>query len=107
MEKPDRYVLPETRALAALGCTDLLATVYLLATHRAAEANPLAAAALSAGGIWGFAAFKFLLLAVPLGLAEWLRSRRPLVARNLLRVVLIAYLALLARAYLPLLVSFK
>ena len=93
------YVLPETRALAALGCFDLLATVFLLSTHRAMEANPLATAMLAHYGSAGFAIFKATALAIPLTVAELARKKRPVFVQKALRVGLYAYLALLLLAY--------
>lgn len=99
--KAARHVLPETRAIAALGCTDLLATVYLIASNRAREVNPLAVHAIQAYGLAGLILFKFTLLAAPLTIAELYRSRKPALVTNALRFVLIAYLILLALAYWP------
>jgi hypothetical protein len=94
-----RFVLPETRALAALGLFDLLATVYLIATHKAHEANPLFATIMTAFGPTGFVVCKALLLAVPLIIAEKARSRSPVFVRRALQVGLIAYVLLLLFAY--------
>ncbi len=94
-----QFVLPETRALAYLGCFDLMATVYLLATHRAQEANPLMNHILTSFGPAGFALFKAVLLAVPLIIAEAARKRSPIFVPRALRVGLIAYVLLLLLAY--------
>ncbi len=98
-----RYVLPETRALASLGCADLLATVYLVATNRAHEANPLAVSALNAYGPVGLVLFKVILLAIPLTVAELYRPYKPALVTLGLRVVLLVYLFMLAMAYGPVL----
>lgn len=100
-----RHVLPETRAIAALGCVDLLGTVYLIATNRAHEVNPLAVYAMQTFGPIGLILFKIVLLAIPLSIAELYRSRKPSLVTNGLRFVLIAYLFLLALAYWPALMN--
>ncbi len=100
-EPANGYVLPETTAIAVVGCFDLLATIYLVATHTAHEANPLMQSVLTAFGPLGFVTFKALLLGVPLTIAEFARRRTPIFVRNALRFALIAYLMLLAYAYLP------
>ena len=97
--RTDRSVLPETRALALLGCFDLLATVFLLATHRAQEANPLMNQVLAAYGPAGLALLKAAFLAVPLVIAELARKHSPVFVPRALRVGLIAYLLLLLVAY--------
>ncbi len=102
----DRSILPETRALAALGCFDLLATVYLLATHQAQEANPVMAGILATLGPGGFAAIKAGLLGVPLVIAELARKHSPVFVPRALRVGLICYVVALLIAYRPLLLRF-
>lgn len=99
--KSESYVLPETTALVALGCADLLLTVYLVATNKAREANPLFAPILTHFGPAGFALSKALLLAVPVVLLEWTRRRRPRLARTALRWALVLYASALLLAYAP------
>jgi hypothetical protein len=99
LQRSDHFVLPETRAIAALGLFDLLATVFLIATHRAHEANPLFAAIFTNLGPTGFVIFKALLLGGPLVIAELARKRSPVFVRSALRVGLVAYLILLLYAY--------
>ena len=94
-----RFVLPETRALAVVGCFDLLATVFLLATHRANEANPVMAGILERFGPAGLAVFKALLLAIPLAIAELARKNSPKFVPRALRVGLVAYVILMLLAY--------
>lgn len=96
-----RYVLPETRAMALIGCVDLLATIYLLATHQAHEANPLFAPILDQYGPLGFALAKAVLLAVPLTIAEIARRHSPHFVRRALRLGLVVYVLLLLIAYIP------
>src|SRR5579871_6499510 len=91
-ENTDRYVLPETTALALIGCADLLATIYLIATRRAHEANPLFGPVLDRYGPAGFALAKALLLGVPLVIAEMARRRNPTFVRRALRIGIAAYL---------------
>ncbi len=98
-EQPPQFVLPETRAIAALGLFDLLATVYLIASHKANEANPLFATIMASFGSTGFVVFKALMLAVPLIIAEKARQRSPVFVRRALQVGLIAYVVLLLFAY--------
>lgn len=94
------YVLPETTVLAIVGCVDLVSTVYLIATGQAQEANPLMAGLLTAFGPRGLIAAKFLLLAVPLALAEFARKRKPAFVRTALRVGLILYLTIYAVSFI-------
>jgi hypothetical protein len=86
------YVLPETTVLAIVGCVDLVSTVYLIATGQAQEANPLMAGLLTAFGPRGLVAAKFLLLAVPLAIAEIARKKKPAFVRTALRIGLLLYL---------------
>ena len=95
------YVLPETTALVAIGCLDLLLTIYLIATRQAMEANPLMQAVGRATGVWGFVAVKALMLAVPLTIAEYARRHNPQFVRSALRMGLILYIGMLSIAYLP------
>jgi hypothetical protein len=94
-----KFVLPETRAIALVGCFDMLATVYLLATHRAAEGNPVMAGILAQYGPAAFIALKVALLAVPLVIAEYARRHSPEFVPKALRIGLIAYVVLLLFAY--------
>ena len=94
-----RVVLPETRALAVLGCFDLLATVFLISTNRAHEANSVMAVILGRFGPGGFALVKALMLGVPLSIAESARKQSPVFVQRALRVGLITYVALLLLAY--------
>ncbi len=96
------YVLPETTAIVAVGCFDLLSTVYFVATKQAVEANPLFASILRGYGPVGFVTMKALLLGVPLIIAEWARRKSPRFVRNALRVCLAAYVGMLLLAYLQL-----
>jgi len=90
--RSQRYVLPETVALAAVALADLLYTCYLLATGTAYEGNPLMAAMLRAWGPNGFVAAKALLVGLPLAVAEVVRSRHPRFVQLLLRLALGLYL---------------
>lgn len=99
------FVLPETTTLVAIGCVDLLLTIYLIATRKAYEGNPLMMAVGNAFGVYGFVAAKALLLAVPLTIAELARRRNPVFVKKALRVGVILYVALLAYAWLPMLLG--
>lgn len=94
-----RFVLPETRAIAIVGCFDLLATFFLIATHRAQEANPIMAGMLSQIGPAGLAAAKALFIAIPLTIAELARKKSPVFVPRALRIGLLAYLVMLVFAY--------
>lgn len=97
-----RFILPETMALAAIGCLDLVFSSLLLAAGLAYEANPLFRVVLAEMGAPGFVLLKFGMLAGPLALAELARSRNERLVRMLLRVCLAAYTAILIVALLHL-----
>jgi hypothetical protein len=97
--RPAHTVLPETRAIALVGCFDLLITFFLIATHRAQEANPLMSSVFTRYGPAGLALLKAAFLAVPLTIAECARSRSPLFVPKALRVGLALYMLLLLFAY--------
>src|SRR5438128_1230212 len=94
-----RFVLPETTLLAMIGCLDLFATIYLIATHKGSEANPLMAGILQNLGPFGFVLFKALLLGGPLAIAELARRQHPRFVQNALRVGIVLYVGLLVVAY--------
>ena len=96
-----KHVLPETRALAAIGCVDLLATVYFISTEQASEANPLMAGILDNSGPIGFVVFKALMLAIPLIVLELARNKNPIFVQKALKIGVSAYVILLGYAYLP------
>jgi hypothetical protein len=89
-----RYVLPETTALALIGCVDLIITVALIAPGRAREANPVMARLLEMFGPWGFVIGKALFLAIPLLIAEYARKRHPEFVRRALRVGILLYVGI-------------
>jgi hypothetical protein len=95
-----RDVLTETKILAAVGCLDLLTSVYFLATGMAYEANPLMASILEHMGPRNFVTAKALLLGAPLVIAEMARRRRPFFVRAALRLCIVLYACMLAIAYL-------
>ncbi len=95
------HVLPETRALAVIGCADLLATVYFVSTEQASEANPLMAGILENSGPIGFVVFKALMLGIPLIIAELARKQSPHFVQKALKIGVGAYVVLLGYAYLP------
>ena len=99
-EKPPAFVLPETTLLAAVGCLDLLSTLYLIGTGQAHEANPFMASILSDYGAGGFALFKALLLGIPLSVAELARRHHPQFVQNALRLGIIGYLGMYLLVYL-------
>src|SRR3984957_20229049 len=97
--KPN-YVLPESTLLVVIGGLDLISTIYLLATNRAHEANPLFATLLNSFGVIGFIVFKALMLGIPLTIAELARHRHPKFVRTALRIGIAAYVCLYLVAYL-------
>jgi hypothetical protein len=90
------YVLPETTALAVIGCLDLVSTIYLIGAQRAGEANPLMATLLHEFGPLGLIGGKVALLAGPLVIAELARKRNPRFVQSALRVGIVLYLAFYA-----------
>ncbi len=93
-------MLPETTALAVIGCLDLLSTVYLVATNQAHEANPLFGSILLHTGPRGFVAAKAAFIAGPLMIAEIARKDRPEFVRWALRVCIALYLGMYGLAFL-------
>ena len=89
-----RYVLPETVIFAVIGSLDLFSTMYLIATNKAVEANPIMASVLDAYGVWGFAIAKGLMLGIPLAGAEWARKTHPVFVKWALRAGIAGYLAI-------------
>ena len=94
------FVLPETTALAVIGCLDLLSTLYFIGRGEAHEANPFMASILQNYGATGFAAFKALALGVPLTVAELARRKHPDFVRNALRFGIVGYLGMYLLVYL-------
>lgn len=88
------YVLPETTALALIGCVDLVTTIAFIASGQAHEANPFMANLLRSYGPDGLIIGKVALLAGPLVVAEWARRRNPRFVRLALRIGIVLYIAL-------------
>ena len=84
----------ESILLAAICAADLATTMWLIANGFAKESNPILGFYLTRGGTVSFAAAKLLLFLGPLFLLELIRQQRPQLVRNLLRVGIVAYLAL-------------
>ena len=93
------FVLPETTALASIGCLDLLTTIYLIASGQAHEANPFMAGLLYSFGPVGLIAAKAALLGGPLIVAEAARKKNPGFVRAALRIGILLYLTLYAIAF--------
>jgi hypothetical protein len=89
-------ILPETGWLAAIGCIDLLTTMYLLSTGQAREANGLMAFFLHTFGGYGFVGAKAVMLGAPLATAELARKRNEPFVRSALRMGIILYLGMYA-----------
>jgi hypothetical protein len=93
------FVLPETTAIAVIGCLDLLTTIFLIATGQAHEANPLMAGLLNSFGPGGLIGAKFVFLAGPLVIAESARKKNPAFVRTALRIGIILYITLYVVAF--------
>ncbi len=78
-----------TVILAVLGIVDLISTLVLLG-FGAIEANPIFAALLRMGPVW-FILAKLVMLAGPIALIEFARSRAPKSAEQGAWVAVIAY----------------
>jgi hypothetical protein len=85
-------ILRETAILALLCLADLMLTIWLVATGKAIEGNPLLRFYLSHGGLTCFTAAKIVLFAGPLMGLEILRHRRPVFTRSLMRAAIVIYL---------------
>lgn len=84
----------ESIILAAICAVDLASTMWLIANGFARESNPILAFYLNRGGAVSFAAVKLLLFLGPLFLLEIIRMQRPQFVRSLLRVGIVAYIAI-------------
>jgi len=81
----------ETWILALICTIDMISTSWLLTTHAANEFNPVMSFYVKLG-IPTFVLVKTLLFFGPLYVLEFLRIKRPLFIRRLLRAGIIAYL---------------
>src|SRR5258706_4412884 len=84
----------ESGLLAAICSADMISTLWLVANGYARESNPILVFYLNHGGAVCFAAVKTLLFVGPLFLLELIRRQRPQVVRGLLRVGIVAYIAI-------------
>jgi hypothetical protein len=100
-----RPVLPESLAIACIGCVDLVVTLALIAGGIAREGNPLMGWVLVHHGPIGLVAAKALLISLPIVLAEAAATRRVQFVRPALRATAALYTILLSIAYARLLVS--
>ena len=92
IEKESVMKISRESALLAILCTaDMISTLWLVASGRAVEANPLLAFYLNIGYTW-FALVKCLLYLAPIYLLELLRPRRPRFVHILLRIGIMLYL---------------
>jgi hypothetical protein len=80
-------------------CTfDLVATIWLVATNRAIEGNPVMSFYLDQG--WdALIGVKLLLVIFPLFIAEWGRRYRPKFVRRMLRLAIAVYVGVYALAF--------
>src|SRR5262245_23589602 len=84
----------ESALLAAICAVDLASTMWLITKGFARESNPILDFYLSRGGAISFAGVKLLLFLGPLFLLELIREHRPRFVRALLRVGIVAYVAI-------------
>ena len=98
MVRPARlFVWWESYTLLALSLADLAATVLLIRSGRAVEANPLLGVYLDYGLEWFLVVKAVLLCFIPIGMVDWIRERFPSKQarlRTILRVGLASYGAL-------------
>ena len=94
MNERNQKIAPESYVLAGVCLLDLLTTLFWVSYRDAAEGNPIMAFYLHHGGTPAFIAAKVVLCAPPLFIAEWARRMRPRFVRSMLRLGIIAYLAL-------------
>lgn len=77
---------------------DLVATIWLVATHRALEGNPVMSFYLDQG--WNaLIGVKLLLVIFPIFIAEWGRRYRPRFVRRMLRLAIAMYLGIYVLAF--------
>ena len=81
----------EAAALSALCLADMGSTIWLVKSGLAVEANPIVGFYMS-HGTWVFAAAKVFMLVGPLIVLEWVRQKKPLFVRNMMRAGLVLYM---------------
>lgn len=88
----------ESYIILVICLLDLVATIWLVATHRAMEGNPVMSFYLDQG--WdALIGVKLLLVVFPIFIAEWGRRYRPRFVRRMLRFTIAAYLGIYALAF--------
>jgi len=83
-------LMRESLILLAIGLLDLMFTLHLMAGQKATEGNPLMAYYLQFG-IGVFIIVKFVLLFLPIFIAEWSKNYKPRFVRLMLRGAIVAY----------------
>lgn len=84
------WLAKESCVIIGICALDLLVTIWLVATHRAVEGNPLMSYYLDRG--WNvLIAVKLLLVLFPIFIAEWGRRYRPDFVRRMLRLAIVVY----------------
>ncbi len=88
----------ESYIILVICLCDLVATIWLVATHRAIEGNPVMAFYLDRG--WDvLIGAKLLLVVFPIFIAEWGRRYRPRFVRRMLRLTIAMYLGIYALSF--------
>lgn len=88
----------ESFVIICICLLDLVATIWLVATHRAIEGNPVMSFYLDQGWLMLIGA-KTLLIVFPIFIAEWGRRYRPAFVRRALRVAIVMYVGVYLMAF--------
>lgn len=93
-----RKLATESYIILAICFFDLVATIWLVATNRAIEGNPVMSFYVDRG--WdALIGVKLLLVIFPIFIAEWGRRYRPRFVRRMLRLTIALYLGAYALAF--------
>lgn len=94
-----RRLATESYIILVICFFDLVATIWLVATNRAIEGNPVMSFYLDQG--WdALIGVKLLLVIFPIFIAEWGRRYHPRFVRRMLRLTIAMYLGVYALAFL-------
>lgn len=91
----------ESFVIICICLLDLVATIWLVATRRAIEGNPVMSFYLDQGW-FALIAAKTLLIVFPIFIAEWGRRYRPTFVRRALRLAIVVYLGVYLTAFINL-----
>ena len=99
--KPTKQLLlaRESYIILAICLVDLVATIWLVATHRATEGNPVMSFYLEQGWLTLIGA-KLTLVIFPIFIAEWGRRYRPAFVRRALRLAIAIYVGVYILAFM-------